>query len=61
LVLVNGDVVDPDRTSVPARLARHGGNVVAASGRRRQTGRLAIGRLGGLLTPEHQISIWCFI
>jgi hypothetical protein len=32
---------------------------VAVSGRRRQTRRLATGRLRGLLTPEHQISIWC--
>jgi hypothetical protein len=56
LVLVNGDVLDPGRTPVPTRHLRHGGNVVAVSGRRRQTRRLATGRRRpGLLIPEHQI------
>jgi hypothetical protein len=44
LVLVNGRVTDASQASVPARHARHGRNVVAVSGRRRQIGHLATGR-----------------
>ena len=55
LVLVNGHVAVLSRVSVPARHAPHGRNVVAASGRRRQTGSLALVLAWAPLSPEHQI------
>jgi hypothetical protein len=54
-VLVNSHVAGPTRASVPDRHARLGRNVVAVSGRRRQTGRLVTGRLLGHAEAEHQI------
>src|SRR5829696_7058979 len=59
LVLVDGHVAGPGRTSVPAYHVRDGGNVVAVSGRRRQTGRLATGRHTSLLAQSTRFLIWC--
>jgi len=44
LILVNGHAADANRASVPTCIAWLGRNVVAVSGRRRQTERLAIDR-----------------
>jgi hypothetical protein len=55
LVLVNGHNADPIRASVPARHVRHGCNVVAVSGHRRQTGSLATRRVADRTAVEHQI------
>jgi hypothetical protein len=55
LVLVNGHNADPIRVSVPARHVRHGCNVVAVSGHRRQTGSLATRRVADRTAVEHQI------
>jgi hypothetical protein len=60
LVLVNGPVTGPSRAAVPARHAWLGRNVVAVSGRCRQTGRLVTRRfLPRSGTREHQMKIWC--
>ncbi len=47
LVLVNGQLAGPTQACVPARHAWLGRNVVAVSGRRRQTESLATGRSPG--------------
>jgi hypothetical protein len=52
LVLVNGRLASPSRTSVPARHAPHGRNVVAVSGCCRQTGCLATGRFSDQAWPR---------
>jgi hypothetical protein len=55
LVPVNGHVAGPTRASVPTRHARHGGNLVAVSAQRHQTGSLATIALLAARSAEHQI------
>jgi hypothetical protein len=52
LVLVNGHLAGPIRACVPAHHGWHGRNVVAVSGRCRQTGRLVTGRSPDALRPR---------